>query len=102
MVPSDLAQQWSTNFETLFLTEYSQQVAVEEARMAPLILEIPLGDNMGTTVQLDWLGAAPQMRQWTDEKRAQGLGKQSWSATVNRYEASIDVDLDAFHDARFN
>jgi len=102
VVPSDLVTQWSTEFETLFLAQFNQSVAVERARLEPLIMEIPLGDHMGNTVQLDWLGAAPQMREWVDEKQALGIGEHNWSVRVKRYEASMDVDLDAFRDARFN
>lgn len=102
IVPGDLTTQWSTLFETLFLQEFNQSVAVERAKLAPLIMEIPLGDGMGNQVQLDWLGAAPQMREWVDEKRALGLSRYSWSVTVKRYEASVEVDLDAFRDARFD
>jgi phage major head subunit gpT-like protein len=102
VVPSDLVTQWSTLFETLFLQEYNQTIAVEQARLAALIMELPLGDQMGNRVQLDWLGAAPQMREWVDEKRAIGLGNFAWSIVVKRYEASMDVDLDALRDAKFN
>lgn len=102
VMPSDLATGWSTLFETLFQAEYNQTIAVERARLDPLVMEIPLGDNMGNTVQLDWLGAAPQMQQWVDEKVAAGLGKYAWSAVVRNYQASIEVDLNAFSDARTN
>jgi phage major head subunit gpT-like protein len=102
VVPSDRVTPWSTVFETLFLQEYNQTIAVEQARLSALIMEIPLGDQMGNKVQLDWLGAAPQMREWVDEKRAIGLGNYAWSVVVKRYEASFDVDLDALRDARFN
>jgi phage major head subunit gpT-like protein len=102
VVPGDLATQWSTLFETLFLQEFNTTLAVERARLDALVMEIPLGDHMGNQVQLDWLGAAPQMQAWVDEKKAAGLGKFSWAITVNRYQASMEVDLDAFRDARFN
>lgn len=102
IVPSDLATQWSTNYQTLFLTEFNQSVAVDAGSLNPITLEIPLPDFQGTTVQLDWLGAAPQMAQWTDEKKALGLSKYAWSATVLNYQASIEVDLNAMMDARFN
>lgn len=102
VTPSDLAQQWSTRFETLYQTEYNQSIAVAEEQMRPLINPIPLNDNEGNQVQLDWLGAAPQMRTWLDEKRPQGLNKYAYSVVVSRYEASVEVDMDAFRDARFN
>lgn len=102
VVPSDLVTQWSTDFLTLFLAEYNQTQAVDDATLNQLITEIPMGDHQGNTVQLDWLGAAPQMRQWKDEKQAQGLLEHNFSAKVLPYEASIEVDLNALRDARFN
>lgn len=101
ITPGDLATQWSTLFETLFLEEYNRTVAVERSRLEPLVMEIALGDHMGNQVQLDWLGAAPQLRAWVDEKQAAGLARRSWAIAVRRFQASIEVDLDAFRDARF-
>ena len=46
VVPSDLPVGWSVEFETLFLAEYNQTVSVERARLEPLVMEIPLGDQM--------------------------------------------------------
>lgn len=102
VTPGDLVTQHSTNFQTLFQTGYNQEVAVVEATLSPLIMDIPLDDNQGNTVQLDWLGAAPQMERWVDEKKAAGIGNNAWSARVERFHASMEVDLDAFRDARFN
>lgn len=102
ITPSDLTVQWSTNFQTLFLTEFNQTVAVDRATLANITMEIPLPDHRGNKIQLDWLGAAPQMAEWTDEKKALGLGKHEWSATVKSYQASIEVDLNAINDAMMN
>jgi len=102
VVPSDLTVQWSTDFETLFLAEFNQTVAVERARLDPLGMEIPLGDHQGYKVSIDWLGAAPQMRQWKDEKRPGALSNYTWEVEVLDYEASIRVNMNALRDARFN
>jgi phage major head subunit gpT-like protein len=102
MVPSDLATQWSVDYETLFLASYNDAIAVARERFSPLMMEIPMGDHQGNQMTMDWLGAAPQMREWVDEKRAQGLGKYAWSVLIKRYEASVDVDMDTFNDARGN
>lgn len=102
VVPSDLPVQWSTEFETLFLAEFNNTVAVERARLDPLFMEIPLGDNQGNKVTMDWLGAAPQMRQWKDEKRPGALSNFTWDVEVLDYEASIRVNMNALKDARFN
>ncbi|MFN3652219.1 MAG: Mu-like prophage major head subunit gpT family protein [Armatimonadota bacterium] len=102
VVSSDMAQQWSTRFETLHLVEYNSAIAVARQQLDPLLLPITLEDHQGDEITLDWLGAAPQMRRWVDEKRAQGLNKNSWKVKVENFEASIEVDLNAFNDARMN
>ena len=102
IAPSDLVTQWSTQFETLFLTEYNQNITIEMAILNQILAQEDLPDFQGNTLQMDWLGAAPQMRQWVDEKRAQGLNKQKWAVSVANYEASVDVDLNGFKDARNN
>ena len=102
IVPSDMPVQWSVEFETLFLAEYNQTVAVERMRLDPLIMEIPLDDHQGNTVNIDWLGAAPQMRRWKDEKRPGALSNYSWEVEVEDYEASLRVNMNALKDARFN
>jgi phage major head subunit gpT-like protein len=98
----DLVAGWSTLYQTLFEQDYNKLVAVEQAQLNPLIMEIPLDDNMGNTVTLDWLGAAPQMQQWADEIREQGLGKNEWTVKPLRYEASVAIDIDVLRDARGN
>lgn len=100
IVPADLATGWSTKFETLFRTQFNQSVAVIDAQMNPLIMPMELGDFQGNKITLDWLGASPQMRAWADEKRAIGLGKYSIDVVVNRYEATVEIDLDALKDGR--
>jgi phage major head subunit gpT-like protein len=102
IVPSDLATGWSTRFDTLFQMQFNQSVAVIDTQMNPLIMPMELGDFQGNKITLDWLGASPQMRPWTDEKRAIGLGKYSIDVVVSRYEATVEIDLDALRDGRGN
>jgi len=97
---SDLATQWSTRFETLFRAQYNQSVIATEAEIRRWCMEATLGDNQGDTLQFDWLGAAPQMREWTDEKRPAGLNKFDWDVKVRDYEASIEIRLNALKDAK--
>lgn len=99
IVPSDMPVQWSTDFETLFLAQYNTTIAVEKARIDPLLMELTLGDHRGNKVTLDWLGAAPQMRKWVDEKRRSGLSNYTWDVLVADYEASIGIDINAMVDA---
>lgn len=102
IVPGDLATGWSTRFETQFQMQFNTSVAVMDAQMNPLLMPMELGDFQGNKVTLDWLGASPQMRSWTDEKRAIGLGKYSIDVVVGRYEATVEIDLDALRDGRGN
>lgn len=102
IVPSDLPLQWSTRFETLFLSEYNQSVAVAKKELQPLYIDMPMNDHEGNTVTMDWLGAAPQLEKWVDEKKLRGLNKQEWTVKVLDYDASIGIDLRTFRDARGN
>lgn len=45
-----------------------------------------------------WLGTAPTMRQWTDERMPLGLLEHDYTIVNNHYEASIDVDGDTLDD----
>src|SRR5579883_2098336 len=102
VVPSDLALGWSTQFDTLFHEQYNQSIGVMLSDVSRLLMDMELGDFQGNRVTLDWLGASPQMRQWVDEKRAIGLNKQEITVLVSRYEATIEIDLDALRDGRGN
>lgn len=102
IVPVDLAVQWSTQYSTLFGSQFNQSVAVIDAQMSPIIMPMDLGDHQGNKVTLDWLGASPQMRRWVDEKRAIGLAKYTIDVVVERFEATVEIDLDALRDARGN
>jgi phage major head subunit gpT-like protein len=102
IVPADLATGWSTRFDTLFRDQFNQSVAVMEAQMSPLIMPMELGDFQGNKVTLDWLGASPQMRKWVDEKRAIGLSRYAIDVVVERFEATVELDLDALRDGRGN
>lgn len=102
ITPSDLATAWSTRYETLFQAAFSQSIAITRAELGRILMELPLGDYQGDRVDLNWLGAAPQMRVWTAEKRALGLSKYNWTATVANYEASVEIDMNTFMDSRGN
>jgi len=101
-VSSDLAQAVSTQFEAWFQDSYNPTVAVVEQRFAGLIQPLTLENFQGNRINLNWLGAAPQLREWTDEKRAIGLGKYEWDIVVRRWEATQAIDLDFLADNRWN
>lgn len=102
LVISDLAAALSTRYEVLFQASYNDGVAVDREMLSRIAMPVELGDFQGNRIDLNWLGAAPQMREWADEKRAAGLNRFSLSVEMRRYEASIEIDLDAFRDARYN
>lgn len=102
LVASDLPATISTAYDLLFQTEYNKTVAVAEEKFRPLVLEVNIGDNQGDKVNLSWLGGAPQLKPWLDEKEAQGLARYSWDLTVRRWEATIEVDLDFIKDSRWD
>lgn len=97
---SDLISGLSTNYEVIFRNEYNQTVAVDRAKIEPLLMRMDLPDFQGNKISLNWLGAAPQMREWADERRAIGLGDYSYEVTIARYEATIEIDIDALRDGR--
>src|SRR5438270_13011786 len=98
----DLAAAVSTRFEVAFLASYNQSVAVTNEKFGMCVMDLDIPANTGNTVDLTWLGAAPQLRVWADEKRAIGLNKNEWSVTISRFEATMEFDLDALNDARWN
>jgi len=102
VVMGDLAAALSTRYEVLFQDSYNESVAVDRETLARIAMPVEVMDFQGNRLDLNWLGAAPQMREWVDEKRAVGLNDFNLSVEIRRYEASIEIDLDAFRDARFN
>ncbi|MBM3457335.1 MAG: hypothetical protein FJX77_02200 [Armatimonadetes bacterium] len=101
-VLGDLATGWSTAYRTVHEESYNTAIAVQMAQLSGLLTEIDLADHQGTTVTLDWLGAAPQMQTWVAEKKTRGFNRQTWSANVQNYSASTRIDLNVLRDARGN
>ena len=97
---SDLLAGLSTRYEVLFRDEYNQTLAVDRAKVEPLLMRMDQPDFQGNKISLNWLGAAPQMREWVDERRAVGLNDFTYEVTIGRYEATIEIDLDALRDGR--
>lgn len=102
ITPGDLATQWSTEFETLYLQEYNTAIVITEQQLAPIVENIELPDFSGKTIQMDWLGAAPQLRDWVDERRAREVNKYSWSVTPGDKEATMEIDMNTLVDAKSN
>lgn len=102
VVSSDIASYWSTTFEVWFQATFNPSQGVEAARFNQLVMDLDLPNFGGNRINLNWLGAAPQLQEWVDEKKAHGLNRYEWEILVKRWEATIEVDLDAIADARGN
>lgn len=102
VVHTDLAQAVSTQFEVWFRERFNESVVATDQAISRLVMDIDLPDFQGNRINLNWLGAAPQLREWVDEKRAIGMGDYTWDIVVKRWEATLAVDLDAVSDARWN
>jgi phage major head subunit gpT-like protein len=102
VVASDIASYWSTQFEVWFAGSFNTSQGVEADRFNRLIMDVDIPNFAGNRLNLNWLGAAPQLREWVDEKQARGLSRYEWEILVKRWEATIEVDLDVLADARGN
>ena len=49
-----------------------------------------------------WLGTAPVMSEWVDERSAQGLLDHDYTIVNNHYEATLSVDKDSLEDDQTN
>jgi len=65
----------------------------------------PIYPTFSTTVpsnadkeKYGWLGTAPAMREWTDERLPVGLIDSNFTITNRKYEASIEIDEDTLED----
>lgn len=102
IVPSDLGTAWSTMFQTWWLSEYNTSRTVDDATIGQLAIVQSMPNFTGNNVDLSWLGAAPQMREWVGEKQMIGIGKHTWAAIIKDYEATLEVQMNALLDARGN
>lgn len=69
----------------------------------------PLYSDVATVVEsssdkesYNWLGAAPAMRQWNDERIAGALRTQNYEIENHKYEATIEIDRETFEDDRLS
>lgn len=99
---NQLAQTISTRYEVIFRNKYNQSVNVDMAKFKPMVMNVDVPDFTGNRVSLNWLGASPQLQEWVDEKQGKDILNYDWEVVVKRWEASMDVDMDAFKDARWN
>lgn len=57
--------------------------------------EVPSG---ATEEKYGWLGTAPAMREWVDERQPAGLLDHDYTIKNKKYEASIAIDTDTLED----
>lgn len=69
------------------------------AAAAPVYPRIATVVESGSDKQsYNWLGAAPAMRQWLDERVPGALRTHSYEVANRKYEATIEVDRETFED----
>lgn len=67
----------------------------------PLYLKIAtIVDSTADKESYNWLGAAPAMRQWVDERVPGALRTHAYDVENHKYEATIEVDRETFEDDR--
>lgn len=57
-------------------------------------------DSTADKESYNWLGAAPAMRQWVDERIPGALRTHAYDVENRKYEATIEVDRETFEDDR--
>jgi len=67
-----------------------------------LSMPFSLGDNQGDRIELNWLGAAPQLQEHKGEKRPKGLNASNLSLVVRDFEATIKIHKNALKDGKWN
>lgn len=93
-VTSDMTTAMRTNVKALFL-KYLGEIAASKTDWQKIASIMPSDHDKE---EYDWLGAAPPMREWTDTRRLQGLRPFSYTLTNQDWEATLEIDRNAFHD----
>ena len=78
-----------TLYDSWFYESYNDYPGPDLSR---LFMEQELGDNQGDRVDLNWLGAAPQLRSWEDEKRPVGFNNHNHLVIAGDFEATVEID----------
>src|SRR5690349_16556787 len=99
----DVGTDWSvaavfTQYDTWFDSAYNSFMGLDYSR---LFMDHELGNNEGDRIDLNWLGAAPQMREWIDEKRPRAFNKHNHVVIAADFEATLEVDRNAISDGKW-
>lgn len=94
IVTSDLVKSVGKGLKTIFQQGYAGYT--------------PLWDKIASRVDSDlpvetyaWLGSSPSMREFKDERQAQGLSEYSYQITNKKFEATIGVAREALEDEQY-
>lgn len=95
VVTTDYLAGVMTNFRALWQDAF---LAAQQTQIRTRIaMEIP---SSTLTETHNWLGTPPVMREWVDERIAEGLDTFNYSLTNRHYEATLEVDRDTMEDDR--
>lgn len=95
IVSSDFLAGVLTNFRALWQDAFL--AAQQETYRGRIAMEIP---SATLTETHNWLGTVPVMREWIDERIAEGTDSFNYSLTNKHYEATLEVDRDTMEDDR--
>lgn len=79
------------SLKTTFAVAYD----AAEAWYPDLCVEVP---SNATDEKYAWLGQAPVMSEWVDERQLHGLLDHSFTIKNKHYEATLELDLDDYED----
>ena len=99
----DVSSDWSiaaafTEYDVAFWDSYNSFMGLDLSR---LFMDQALGDNQGDRIDTNWLGAAPQMREWEDEKRPKAFNNHNHMVIAKDFEATVEIDRNAFKDGKW-
>jgi phage major head subunit gpT-like protein len=91
LVTRDFLAATYTGFKSLFDKSF--------ATANPVYPQIATVVESGTDKQnYNWLGAAPALREWVDERVPGALRTHSYEVANRKYEASVEIDRETFED----
>lgn len=97
VVNSDFLAAFLTNVRAIFGTSLAD--FDKELGLYALVSSAIQSDT--DTEQYGWMGEAPRMSLWTDERKVFGLGKFNYAIQNLHFEATIGVNRDTFEDDKY-
>lgn len=96
LVKSDVTQLLTVGLNKDFMT------SVQEAEKNSLYTTVcTVIQSTKTSEKYGWLGSVPSMKEWVDERQAEGLSEYSFEIPNTSYEATISVDRDTLEDEQY-